>query len=97
MGNEYQMRRRLKIESYDRNLQREGMPQRKQRWNGHVLTTQERAVRRQRWKGCNPLRLSAFMDMWMESSSYVGKEMTLTTLMRACLVELINRNQQISE
>lgn len=63
MGNEYKLRKGLKIESYDLNLQREGTPQRKQRWNGHVLTAQERVVRKQRWKGCNPLRLNAFMDM----------------------------------
>ena len=27
--------------SYDLSLKREGMAQRKQRWNGHVLTAQE--------------------------------------------------------
>lgn len=32
------MRKGLKIESYDLNLKREGTPQRKQKWNGHMLT-----------------------------------------------------------
>ena len=32
------MRKGVKIESHDLSLKREGMAQRKQRWNGHVLT-----------------------------------------------------------
>ena len=50
------MRKALKIESYDLSLKMERMPQRKQRWNGYMLTAQERMVRRQRCKSCNHLR-----------------------------------------
>lgn len=57
------MRKGVKTESHDLSLKREGMPQRKQRWNGHVLTAQERMVRRQRCKGGNHLRLNAFLNM----------------------------------
>lgn len=57
------MRKGVKIECHDLSLKREGMPQRKQRWNGPMLTTQERMVRRQRCKGGNHLRLNAFTNM----------------------------------
>ena len=86
------MRKGVKIESHDLSLKREGMPQRKQRWNSHVLTAQERMVRRQEMQRQQPLKTQCVPEHVDGKCFLLGKEMAWATLMRACLVELINRH-----
>lgn len=71
---QYRMKKELKLSAMTSVLKGRNAT-RKQRWNGPMLTTQERMVRRpQRCKGGNHLRLNAFTNMQMESAFYLERD-----------------------